>query len=256
MIQTPQSNEDSDRNDLPPMTDGDSVVLRFQNASKSYGEGHTLVNALRSTSFVVRRAEMVAIMGPSGSGKSTMLSLAGALDNPTQGKVFYEGADLATMKRSALSRLRRNRIGYVFQEFNLLPGLTAVENVALPLELDGYSIKHSRTAAMQALEQVKIESLAKRFPDNMSGGEQQRVAIARAFVGSRNLLLADEPTGALDSSTGETVMRLLRENCDQGRSALLVTHNASHAAWADRVIFIKDGTIVDQTISSDTSENN
>ena len=229
------------------------TILEFQGAAKSYGSGNTLVEALKPTSLSIGTSELVAIMGPSGSGKSTMLSLAGALDEPTSGKVVIKGKDLSELRLSEIARLRRRTIGYVFQEFNLMPGLTALENAALPLELDGYSQKGARAHAMDALENVGIAELAQRFPDHLSGGEQQRVAIARAFIGSRTLLLADEPTGALDSGTGEVVMRLLRQQCDAGRSALLVTHNPGHAAWADRVIFIKDGAIVDQTTSPEAA---
>ena len=226
------------------------AVLEFVSAEKVYQSGSVAVRALQSTSFAIGPAELVAIMGPSGSGKSTMLSLAGALDNPTSGSVFILGRNLAMLGPNEVSQLRRRTIGYVFQEFNLLPGLTALENAALPLELDGVPARHARAQAMEALRGVEIAALADRFPDNLSGGEQQRVAIARAFVGSRQLLLADEPTGALDSTTGEVVMQLLRRQCDEGRSGLLVTHNASHAAWADRVIFIKDGEITDQSVVS------
>jgi putative ABC transport system ATP-binding protein len=228
-------------------------VLRFDQAAKTHGSGNTAVFALRPTSFTLRKSEMVAVMGPSGSGKSTLLALAGALDNPTEGRVLVFGEDLARMKLSTLASLRRRTIGFVFQEFNLMPGLTALENVTLPLELDGVGFGDSSRLAVEALERVGIEHLASRFPDDLSGGEQQRVAVARAFVGTRTLLLADEPTGALDTTTGEAVMRLLREQCDEGRSALLATHNSSHAAWADRVIFIRDGLIVSQSESTSAS---
>ncbi len=229
------------------MSKQNDVILQFEKASRSFGTGGAHVQALLPASFVVRQTELVAIMGPSGSGKSTILSLAGAMDHPSSGTVRFEGQDIAELSARKIAQLRRRRIGYVFQEFNLMLGLTAVENVALPLELDGVSIRESREAALEALDRVNIRELADRFPDNLSGGEQQRVAIARSFVGTRDLLLADEPTGALDSGNGEVVMRILREQCDEGRSVLLVTHNASHAAWADRVIFLKDGEIVDES---------
>jgi putative ABC transport system ATP-binding protein len=143
--------------------------------------------------------------------------------------------------------MRRTSIGYVFQDCNLIPALTAVENVALPRELDGAGSRTARKAALAALEEVGIADLAKRFPDEMSGGQQQRVAIARAIVGDRRLILADEPTGALDSETGEDVLRLIRERCDAGAAGVLVTHEARHAAWADRVVFLRDGVIVDES---------
>jgi putative ABC transport system ATP-binding protein len=186
-------------------------------------------------------------MGPSGSGKSTLLTLAGGLDVPTTGSVSVEGVDLAGLGQQGRARMRRTSLGYVFQDFNLIPALTAVENVALPRELDGERARTARVAALAALEEVGIADLADRFPDEMSGGQQQRVAIARAVVGDRRLILADEPTGALDTETGEEILRLLRARCDAGAAGVLVTHEARHAAWADRVVFLRDGLVVDET---------
>ena len=203
--------------------------------------------ALKAVSFAAHAGELVAVMGPSGSGKSTLLTLAGGLDAPTSGTVSVEGTDLATLGQKGRARMRRTSIGYVFQDFNLIPALTAVENVALPLELDGASSRQARELARVALAEVGIAELADRFPDNMSGGQQQRVAIARAVVGERRLILADEPTGALDTETGEEILRLLRSRCDAGAAGVLVTHEARHAAWADRVVFLRDGVIVDET---------
>ncbi len=222
-------------------------ALRFAAVTKVHGTGATAVRALGPVSFAVEAGEFVAIMGPSGSGKSTLLSLAGALDVPTGGSVSIDGRDLAGLDAGALSALRRRTIGYVFQDLNLLPGLTACENVALPLELDGVPLARARAAAEAALAAVELAALAGRFPDDLSGGERQRVAIARAFVGPRSLTLADEPTGALDSVTGERVLQLLRAQCERGLTAVLVTHDASHAAWADRILFLRDGAIVDET---------
>jgi putative ABC transport system ATP-binding protein len=186
-------------------------------------------------------------MGPSGSGKSTLLTCAGGLDQPTAGEVFVDGNDITTLGRNAVAALRRRRIGYVFQDFNLIPALTAAENVALPLELDGTRSRTARKYAVAALQEVGIDDLTDRFPDDMSGGQRQRVAIARAVVGERRLLLADEPTGALDSDTGEAVLRLLRDRCDQnGIGGVLVTHGARDAAWADRVVYLRDGVLVGQ----------
>jgi putative ABC transport system ATP-binding protein len=190
---------------------------------------------------------MVAVMGPSGSGKTTLLSLAGGLDRPTSGEVLVEGIALAGMTVSELATLRRRRVGYVFQQFNLIDGLTAVENVSIPLELDGVSRRKATSVAMQALDDLGLTELAGRFPDELSGGEQQRVAIARAVVGDRVLLLADEPTGALDTVTGESVLRLMRRHCEDGGAGVLVTHDARLAAWADRVVFLRDGRIIDET---------
>nr|WP_244409120.1 ABC transporter ATP-binding protein [Stackebrandtia nassauensis] len=203
------------------------------------------MRALRGVDMSVGPGELVAVMGPSGSGKSTLLNIAGGLDMPTSGEVSVDDTPLASLPKRALSRLRRRSIGYVFQNFNLVPSLTAIENVALPLELDGVPVRKARAAAAGSLADVGVGDLAERFPDDMSGGQQQRVAIARAVVGERRLVLADEPTGALDSRTGESVLRLLRARCDSGAGGVLVTHDARHAAWADRVVFLRDGRVVD-----------
>ena len=227
-----------------------TAVLRLRDVTRVHGEGATRVEALRGVSFAAHAGELVAVMGPSGSGKSTLLTIAGGLDQPSGGSVEVEGTDLVAVSNAERSRLRRTSIGYVFQDFNLIPALTAAENVALPLELDGRRTGAARRAAVQALEEVGIADLADRFPDDMSGGQQQRVAIARAVVGERRLVLADEPTGALDSETGEEVLRLLRARCDAGAAGVLVTHEARHAAWADRVVFLRDGVVVDESGSA------
>jgi putative ABC transport system ATP-binding protein len=230
------------------MTTDTQPTLRMVAAGRTHGSGHTAVDALREVTLAVAPGELVAVMGPSGSGKSTLLTLAGGLDRPTRGEVVVLGQELSRLPTEDLARLRRRAIGYVFQELNLLPGLTAIENVSLPLELDGTRVGKARDAALVALERVGLADLAERFPEDLSGGEQQRVAIARAVVGERQLLLADEPTGALDTVTGEVVLRLLRGICDDhGAAGVLVTHEAGHAAWADRVVFLRDGTIVDGT---------
>jgi putative ABC transport system ATP-binding protein len=221
-------------------------VLELDAVSRVHGSGDSGVHALRALSLVVEPGELVAVMGPSGSGKSTLLQLAGGLDQPTQGRVLVEGTVLGDLSRKALAQLRRRAIGYVFQDFNLVPALTAAENVALPRELDGVRARRARREAMAALEEVGVGDLGARFPDDMSGGQQQRVAIARALVGQRRLVLADEPTGALDSATGEAVMALLRSRCDAGAAGVLVTHDARYAAWADRVVFLRDGVVVDE----------
>jgi putative ABC transport system ATP-binding protein len=222
-------------------------VLELRGVSRVHGTGDTAVHALRGVSLKVDEGELVAVMGPSGSGKSTLLNLAGGLDAPTSGEVLVEGTDLAGLSRHALAAVRRRSAGYVFQDLNLIPALTAAENAALPRELDGVNARVARREAIHALEEVGMDELADRFPDELSGGQQQRVAIARALVGPRRLVLADEPTGALDSMTGEMILRLLRARCDAGASAVLVTHEARHAAWADRVVFLRDGTLVDET---------
>ncbi len=224
-----------------------NAVLELEAVTRVHGEGATEVTARRAVGFAAYAGELVAVMGPSGSGKSTLLTLAGGLDTPTDGVVRVEGVDLAGLGQKGRAAMRRTSIGYVFQDFNLIPALTAVENVALPRELDGQGSRSARKAAREALEEVGIGELADRFPDEMSGGQQQRVAIARAVVGERRLILADEPTGALDSETGEDVLRVLRGRCDAGAAGVLVTHEARHAAWADRVVFLRDGVVVDES---------
>jgi putative ABC transport system ATP-binding protein len=225
---------------------GPQQVLELAKISRTFGQGATAVAALRDVDLTVNAGEFVAVMGPSGSGKSSLLALAGGLDRPTSGGVFVESTPLAGLGLNALARLRRRAVGYVFQEFNLVPTLSAAENVALPLELDGVPARKAHRQALDALRQVGIPELGHRFMDEMSGGQQQRVAIARAIVGSRRLILADEPTGALDSTTGHGVMEVLRSRADAGAAVMLVTHEARHAAWADRVVFIRDGRIVDE----------
>jgi putative ABC transport system ATP-binding protein len=220
-------------------------VLELREVHRTHGSGVGAVHALRGVSLVVAPGELVAVMGPSGSGKSTLLNLAGGLDRPSSGEVLVEDQPLSKCDKRALAALRRRSVGYVFQDLNLLPSLTAVENVALPLELDGAGVRRARRDALAALAEVELAEHAHRFPDEMSGGQQQRVAIARALVGQRRLVLADEPTGALDSQTGEAVLRLLRKTVDDGAAGVLVTHEARHAAWADRVVFLRDGVIVD-----------
>jgi putative ABC transport system ATP-binding protein len=223
------------------------AVLELRDVVRVHGRGETAVHALRGVSLTVEPGELVAVMGPSGSGKSTLLNLAGGLDGPTSGTVLVEGTDLGGLTRAQLAAVRRRSVGYVFQDFNLIPALTAAENVALPRELDGVRLREVRRESAAALEEVGLSELADRFPDELSGGQRQRVAIARALVGPRRLVLADEPTGALDSRTGEWVLRLLRTRCDAGAAGVLVTHEARHAAWADRVVFLRDGAMVDET---------
>jgi putative ABC transport system ATP-binding protein len=226
-----------------------SSALELRQVSKVYGSGPTEVHALCEVDLSVERGELVAIMGPSGSGKSTLLTIAGSLEEASSGQVLVDGVDLAGISRSERARMRRRSIGYVFQDFNLLAGLTAVENVSLPLELDGVGAKAARATGLEAMEQLDVADQADRYADELSGGQRQRVAITRAVVGERGLLLADEPTGALDSVNGEAVMRLLRGATRRGIAGVVVTHEAQLASWADRVVFLRDGRVVDQTVA-------
>ena len=222
-------------------------VLELRGVSKTYGEGANEVHALQEVSLSVDAGTLVAVMGPSGSGKSTLLTIAGSLEEPTSGEVLVDGHDLERLSRNQRAGLRRRSIGYVFQDFNLLAGLTVLENVTLPLELDGVRAHAARGPGLDALDRLGIGELAERFPDDLSGGERQRVAIARAIVGDRHVLLADEPSGALDSVNAESVMRLMLGACRAGAAGMVVTHDAQLASWADRVVFLRDGRIVDQT---------
>jgi putative ABC transport system ATP-binding protein len=222
-------------------------TLELRHVSKVYGDGPAQVQALCEVDLSVQPGDLVAVMGPSGSGKSTLLTIAGSLEQPSSGEVLIGGTVLSGLSRNQRAQLRRRSIGYVFQDYNLLAGLTASENVALPLELDGIPARKARGAAMAALGELGLADRADRYPDELSGGERQRTAIARAVVGERNLLLADEPSGALDSASGEAVIRLVRAACQRGVAGVVVTHDAQLASWADRVVFLRDGRVVDQT---------
>ncbi len=222
--------------------------LELVDVVKRYGAGVTEVRALTNVSLTVDRGEFVALMGPSGSGKSTLLHLAGGLERPSAGQVLVEGQDLDALDAGGLAALRRRSVGFVFQRLNLVPTLTAVENVMLPLELDGRSPGAARREAVDTLRLVSIEGPLDRYPDDLSGGQQQRVAIARAIVGDRNLVLADEPTGSLDSVTADRVIELLASLVsERGCSLVLVTHEARFAAWADRIVRVRDGLLSEET---------
>jgi putative ABC transport system ATP-binding protein len=229
-------------------------VLSLAAVCREYRSGDATVRALDELSLDVSAGELVAVMGPSGSGKSTLLALGGGLDTPTSGRIHVEGTALDALSATALARLRRDHIGYVFQDFNLVSGLTAAENVALPRELAGVPIRAARAESMDALAEVGLADVAARFPDQLSGGQRQRVAVARALIGQRRLLLADEPTGALDSATGQAILDLIRARVDAGAAGVLVTHDARFASWADRIVFLRDGRVVDSTGGRDRAE--
>jgi len=229
--------------------------LELRDVSKVYGCGVNQVTALQDLNLSVERGAMVAVMGPSGSGKSTLLTIAGSLEEPTSGDVFVDGVPLSRMSHSDKSRLRRRTVGYVFQDFNLLAGLSALENVSLPLELDGMSAGRAQHHAVAVLDSLGLADRATHFPDELSGGERQRVAIARAVVGERHLLLADEPSGALDSANSDSVMRMILAACKRGIAAVVVTHDAQLASWADRVVFLRDGRAVDETLPPPSPES-
>lgn len=223
--------------------------LVLDRVSRDFGSGPRTVHALVDVTLTVAAGEFVAVMGPSGSGKSTLLTIAGGMERPSSGMVSIDGVDLGGLSASSMAQLRRERIGYVFQSFNLLSSLTAAENVRLPLELDGVRRRQAHAQAVAQLDAVGLGDRVDHFPEDLSGGEQQRVAIARALVTAGKLVLADEPTGALDSTNGEAVMLTLRRACDGGAAAVVVTHDAQLAAWADRIVFLRDGRVVDETQS-------
>jgi putative ABC transport system ATP-binding protein len=219
-------------------------MLELRHVSRVYGNGAGQVAALLDVNLSVEPGQLVAVMGPSGSGKSTLLAIAGTLEEPSSGEVIVGGRLVTGAPAAERARLRRRAIGYVFQDFNLLPGLTAMENVALPLQLDGVVAGRARAVAGRALAGMGLAERAGHFPEQLSGGERQRVAIARALAGRRRLLLADEPSGALDSANGEMVMKVIRAACRQGVAAVVVTHDAQLASWADRVVLVRDGRLV------------
>jgi len=219
-------------------------IIEVRGLTKNYGGGELTVEALRGVELDVREGEFVAIMGPSGSGKSTLLHILGGVETPTAGSVVLEGQDLATMDDTQRTLTRRRRIGFVFQKINLLPTLTALENVALPLLLDGARAADASQRAAELLAQVGVANRGGHFPSTMSGGEQQRVAIARALVIHPALVLADEPTGSLDSDNGQQITQLLRALVDdQRQTVVMVTHDPTVAAKADRIVHVRDGRI-------------
>jgi len=232
-------------------------LIQIKNLTKVYGKGDAAVTALDHVNLSVNAGEFVAIMGPSGCGKSTLLHLLGGLDRPTQGEVLIDGHTLSDLSDAALTELRRRKIGFVFQFFNLLPVLNTTENAALPLMLDGRRTNEAKAKAVEWLTKVGLGNRLGARPDQLSGGQQQRVAIARALIAEPSLVLADEPTGNLDTKASDEIASLLRQVSDQwGRSVVMVTHDPRIAAYADRIVFLKDGTIVDETRLEAKNTNN
>ena len=222
-------------------------ILQVQSVRKQYQLGAVTVNALAGVDFAVNKGEFVAIMGPSGSGKSTLLNLLGGLDQPTDGEVTLADKKLSVLNDDQITLVRRRNVGFIFQFYNLVPTLSAEENIALPLIIDGKRVENYRARIDQLMALVGIADRARHKPDQLSGGQQQRVAIARAFVTEPSIVLADEPTGNLDSKSGKEVLKLLRRSCDElGQTIIMVTHDAKAASFADRVVFLKDGSIVDE----------
>ena len=224
-------------------------LIQTENLTKVYGSGETAVTALDHVNLKVKTGEFVAVMGPSGCGKSTLLHLVGGLDRPSEGEVVIDGTPLSAMKDDELTKLRRKRIGFVFQFYNLIPVLNAVENAALPVTLDGVKPAEARKRAAEWLTRFGLGDRLTSRPDQLSGGQQQRVAVARALVAEPALILADEPTGNLDTRSGDEIASLLRQvTKEYGRTVVMVTHDPRIAAYADRIVFLKDGKVVDETL--------
>jgi putative ABC transport system ATP-binding protein len=226
------------------------ALIEARDLTKTYVMGEQTVHALRGVSLEIDEGDFVAIMGTSGSGKSTLMNILGCLDQPTQGVYLLAGEEVEVMTQDQLASIRNRRIGFVFQQFNLLPRTSALENVELPMVYAGVSVAERRTKALAALERVGLAERGNHTPAELSGGQQQRVAIARALVNSPQLILADEPTGALDSQTSEDIMRLLAELNAQGMTVVIVTHESDIAAWARRKIVFKDGRVVEDVAST------
>jgi len=234
---------------------GQKAAARTEDAVKIYGKGQVEVRALDGVTVEFVAGRYTAIMGPSGSGKSTLLHCAAGLDTLTSGKAYIGDADLSTLNDQQLTRLRRDHVGFVFQSFNLVPTITAAENITLPLLLTGRPRPAAMAAADGWFDRLGLAGLQRRLPGELSGGQAQRVAIARALIGGARVVFADEPTGALDSVNSEAVMRVLRRVCERGASGIMVTHEAQMASWADRVVFLRDGRIVDQTVKPEGPES-
>jgi putative ABC transport system ATP-binding protein len=230
------------------------AALSLEGVRRTYEAETAPVRALRGVDLEVGRGEFVALMGPSGCGKSTLLHIAAGLDRPDEGSVRLAGQELTTLSEARLSKVRRKDVGMVFQFFHLLEGMSVAENIVLAALVAGASRRDADARAQELLDLLGLLDKARSAPASLSGGQRQRLAIARALANSPTLLLADEPTGALDSETGEAVLRLLRQRCDAGASGVLVTHEARHAGWADRVVFLRDGVVVDETAPTGAPE--
>jgi putative ABC transport system ATP-binding protein len=230
-------------------------ILETKALRKQYIMGEHKVNALVGVDFVVDKGEFVAIMGPSGSGKSTLLHMLGGLDKPSDGEVTIAGQHLSVLDDNQTTLVRRHNVGFVFQFFNLLPTLSAEENIALPLIIDGQDLRKYQSRISTLLELVGLTDRRRHKPDQLSGGEQQRVAIARALITEPAIVLADEPTGNLDTKTGTAIMDLLRRSCDEmGQTVIVVTHDPRAAGYADRAVFLRDGQVVRQIAFDDESD--
>jgi putative ABC transport system ATP-binding protein len=237
----------------PAVPSPSAAVLAAAEVSRRYGEGDAHVDALRGVSLEIEQGRLTAIMGPSGSGKSTLMHILAGLDSPTAGAVYVDGAEITSMDDSQLTLLRRERIGFVFQFFNLLPMLTAEENIVLPLSIAGR--RPERQWLEDLLQTVGIAERRHHRPAELSGGQQQRVAVARALISRPRVVFADEPTGNLDSATGDEVLRLLRGSVDEfGQTTVMVTHDPHAAALADRILFLADGRIVKEVHESTAAE--
>jgi putative ABC transport system ATP-binding protein len=222
-------------------------IVSTQGVERVYHMGDNLVHALAGVSVRIEQGEMVAIMGPSGSGKSTLMNIIGCLDSPTAGEVYIDGIDVSSMGDGRLARVRNQKIGFVFQSFNLLPRMTVMENVAIPLEYGGVGVRERHKRARAALEKVGLGDRLDHAPNQLSGGQRQRAAIARALVNDPPILLADEPTGALDTKTGEQVLELFRAIHRDGGTVIVVTHDPEVAAYCARTMVIRDGKIEGQS---------
>jgi putative ABC transport system ATP-binding protein len=225
------------------------ILIEIQDLSKNYSIGEIEIPALKNINLNIEQNEYLAIMGPSGSGKSTLMNILGCLDTPTSGRYFFRGADVSMLDDDALSAMRNREIGFIFQNFNLLPRLNSLQNVELPLIYSGTPVAERRERARRALDRVGLSDRVAHKPSELSGGQRQRVAIARALVTNPGILLADEPTGALDSRTGEDIMALFKALHDEGNTIILITHEQEVANHAARNIYLKDGEIYSDTIT-------